>query len=194
MPASRKRIRSPKSAGESKPSAEPPRLKAEAPPWVYLAVLGGVGFLAAFGLSKMRGGDPQSKGNGPAGMRWITSAEFVMGTAPAPGRGNEAPACPVRLDGFWLDEHEVTNAEFQRFVAATRFVTTAERPPSWEEMKKQLPPGTPPPDPEIAGSRIHGILTAQGSSRPRGREPMVDVGAGGMLESSRRPSKLDRGA
>jgi len=49
--------------------------------------------------------------------------------------------------GFWMDETEVTNAQFSKFVAATKYVTTAERVPKWEDLQKQLPPGTPkPPD------------------------------------------------
>ena len=40
----------------------------------------------------------------------------------------EAPAHPVTVDGFWIDPHPVTNAEFARFVRATRYVTVAERP------------------------------------------------------------------
>ena len=37
----------------------------------------------------------------------------------------------------------VTNAEYARFVEATGYVTAAEWKPDWEELKKQLPPGTP---------------------------------------------------
>ena len=33
----------------------------------------------------------------------------------------------VRVDGFWIDRHEVTNAEFAEFVKATGYVTLAER-------------------------------------------------------------------
>ena len=40
-----------------------------------------------------------------------------------------APVHEVALDGFWLDRTEVTNREFARFVAATRYVTVAERRP-----------------------------------------------------------------
>ena len=40
----------------------------------------------------------------------------------------------VRLDGFWIDRHEVTNAQFQRFVAATGYVTLAERGPDPKRM------------------------------------------------------------
>jgi formylglycine-generating enzyme required for sulfatase activity len=35
----------------------------------------------------------------------------------------------VRIDGFWIDRHEVTNAEFAAFVAATGYITVAERDP-----------------------------------------------------------------
>ena len=47
---------------------------------------------------------------------------------------------------FWMDIHEVTNAQFRRFVEETGYVTTAEIKPDWEELKKQMPPGTPKPD------------------------------------------------
>jgi len=40
----------------------------------------------------------------------------------------EAPVREVHVDGFWIDEHTVTNAEFSKFVRATRYVTVAERP------------------------------------------------------------------
>jgi formylglycine-generating enzyme required for sulfatase activity len=34
----------------------------------------------------------------------------------------------VEVDGFWMDDHPVTVAEFRRFVRATGYVTVAERP------------------------------------------------------------------
>ena len=40
----------------------------------------------------------------------------------------EAPAHPVSVDGFWIDPHPVTNAQFQAFVEATGYRTVAERP------------------------------------------------------------------
>jgi len=87
---------------------------------------------------------------GPPGMRWIPAGEFVMGTDDPASMPNERPAHRVQLDGFWIDEHDVTNSEFRRFVDATHYVTTAERPVDWEEMRKQLPPGTPkPPDEKL---------------------------------------------
>ena len=41
----------------------------------------------------------------------------------------EAPVRRVAVAGFWIDRHPVTNAEFGRFVAATGYLTIAERPP-----------------------------------------------------------------
>ena len=40
----------------------------------------------------------------------------------------ESPVRRVEVDGFWIDDHPVTVAEFRRFVAATGYVTVAERP------------------------------------------------------------------
>lgn len=40
----------------------------------------------------------------------------------------EGPAHLVRVDGFWVDRHPVTNAQFEAFVSATGYQTLAERP------------------------------------------------------------------
>ncbi len=85
----------------------------------------------------------------PQGMKWIPAGEFSMGTDDRRSMPNERPAHRVKVHGFWIDQSPVTNAQFQKFVEATRYVTTAERPPDWESLKTQLPPGTPPPPPEL---------------------------------------------
>ena len=85
----------------------------------------------------------------PQGMAWIPGGEFTMGTDDTESMANERPAHRVQVDGFWMDINDVTNAEFTRFVDATHYVTTAERTPDWDEMKKQLPPGTPKPDAKL---------------------------------------------
>lgn len=85
----------------------------------------------------------------PDGMRWVPGGEFAMGTDDPRSMPNERPAHPVRVSGFWMDAHPVTNAEFAAFVEATGHVTTAERAPVWEDIRKQVPPGTPPPDPSV---------------------------------------------
>ena len=83
-------------------------------------------------------------------MKWIPGGEFTMGTDDTRSMPNERPAHRVKVDGFWIGEHPVTNAEFRAFVEATRYVTTAEKKPVWEEIAKQVPPGTPrPPDEQL---------------------------------------------
>jgi Uncharacterized conserved protein len=86
--------------------------------------------------------DPKYKG-----MVWIPGGKFRMGS----DRGNpdEQPVHEVEVDGFWMDETEVTNDQFAAFVEATGYVTTAEKAPVLEEIMKQLPPGTPPPPKEM---------------------------------------------
>ncbi len=64
-------------------------------------------------------------------------------------RPDESPAHLVRLSGFWMDKTDVTNRQFQEFVEATGYVTTAEKAPTLEEIMAQVPPGTPPPPPEL---------------------------------------------
>jgi formylglycine-generating enzyme required for sulfatase activity len=85
----------------------------------------------------------------PAGMKWIPAGEFTMGTDDLNSMPNERPAHRVRVDGFWIDETVVTNAQFRAFVEATGYVTVAERPIDWDELKKQVPPGTPKPPDEM---------------------------------------------
>jgi len=103
--------------------------------------------LAATALSCLLGalGAPDSA---PAGMVLIPAGEFVMGTDDPQVQPNEWPARRVAVGAFWMDATPVTNAQFRRFVEATGYVTTAEKPVDWEELKKQVPPGTPKPDDE----------------------------------------------
>lgn len=51
----------------------------------------------------------------------------------------EAPAHPVRVDAFWIDETPVTNRQFRAFVAATGHVTVAERAPDPRDYPGALP-------------------------------------------------------
>jgi sulfatase modifying factor 1 len=76
----------------------------------------------------------------------IPGGTFLMGTNDKESFPNERPAHLVQVQGFWMDVHDVTNAEFAKFVEATGYVTTAERPINWEDLKKEVPPGTPKPD------------------------------------------------
>lgn len=64
----------------------------------------------------------------PKEMRWIPGGEFLMGSNDF--YPEERPAHKVAVDGFWMDAHPVTNAEFERFVNETGYVTVAERKPN----------------------------------------------------------------
>src|SRR5262245_57313097 len=79
-------------------------------------------------------------------MAWVPGGEFQMGSEHDLAQRNERPAHRVKVAGFWMDRHHVTNADFRKFVQATRYVTTAERKPDWEAIRVQVPPGTPRPD------------------------------------------------
>ena len=83
----------------------------------------------------------------PDGMVWIPGGEFSMGAAdpsdPQDAVGMQAtrdsrPIHRVSVDGFWMDRTEVTNDQFAAFVAATGYVTVAERTPRAEDF-----PGAP---------------------------------------------------
>jgi formylglycine-generating enzyme required for sulfatase activity len=89
-------------------------------------------------------------------MAWIPGGEFSMGSDVAgeslcalPGVTRDAqPIHRVYVDGFWMDRTEVTNAQFDEFVRATRYVTIAERAPTREEFP------TAPPGNLVAGSTV----------------------------------------
>ena len=77
------------------------------------------------------------------GMVWVPGGTLTMGSDDPGAYAAEKPAVNVSVPGFWMDPTEVTNAQFQKFVTATGYLTVAERPISWDELKKQLPPNTP---------------------------------------------------
>lgn len=63
---------------------------------------------------------------GRSDMRWIKGGVFKMGAQLF--YPEEAPVNTVAVSDFWMDEYEVTAAEFAAFVAATGYITVAERP------------------------------------------------------------------
>ena len=65
------------------------------------------------------------KANVPDEMVMIAAGEYLMGN-----EGNysdESPLHKVSINAFYLDKHEVTNAQFAAFATATGYVTRAER-------------------------------------------------------------------
>ena len=59
-------------------------------------------------------------------MVWIPGGSFQMGTDD-PSFPDAQPRHTVRLNGIFMDEHEVTYAAFAAFVRETNYVTVAER-------------------------------------------------------------------
>jgi len=93
----------------------------------------------------------------PEGMAWIPGGEFSMGSeGKCDGKSCCSPATVadalpihrVYVDGFWMDATDVTNAQFEKFVQATGYVTIAERAPTKEEFP------TAPPENLVAGSVV----------------------------------------
>ena len=83
------------------------------------------------------------------GMVLIPGGMFNMGGDNEQADRDEFPKHKVVVASFYMDATEVTNKQFKQFVDATGYITTAERKPDWEELKKSLPPGTPKPPEEV---------------------------------------------
>jgi formylglycine-generating enzyme required for sulfatase activity len=82
-------------------------------------------------------------------MARIPGGEFTMGSDAVEAFPNEKPVHCVKVSPFFMDIDLVTNEEFAKFVKTTGYVTVAERPVVWEEIKKQLPPETPKPSDQM---------------------------------------------
>ncbi|MES2259932.1 MAG: formylglycine-generating enzyme family protein [Pseudomonadota bacterium] len=82
----------------------------------------------------------------PEGMRLIPAGQFVMGSDDEAAWPEERPAHKVVLrHAYLIDETEVSNAQFDRFVRATAYQTVAERPVRLQDLIRQLPQGAAPP-------------------------------------------------
>jgi formylglycine-generating enzyme required for sulfatase activity len=153
---------------------------------LLLAFLAGIAFMATFGVVKYLGrnpspsdvvGDPTPPSGNvpfkepqlksdihpdmtdspkPPGMVWIPGGKFTMGSDDPSVSPSERPAHRVFVDGFWMDQTDVTNAQFRKFVEATGYVTTAEKTPTVEDIVRYSMPGAPPPAKEtlVAGSVV----------------------------------------
>ncbi len=87
------------------------------------------------------------------GMIFISGGAFRMGTEAGDRPTNDSPEHPVNVKSFWIDRYEVTNGEFERFIAAKGYekkeywtedgfawVTSMERksPDKWAKRKELL--------------------------------------------------------
>jgi formylglycine-generating enzyme len=86
-------------------------------------------------------------------MAWVPAGGFLMGSDDF--YPEERPVHHVHVNGFWMDIHPVTNAEFRRFVKATGHVTMAEQPPD--------PADYPDADPDLL---VPGSLVFRPTSGP----------------------------
>jgi formylglycine-generating enzyme len=103
---------------------------------ICLVVAGAAGPIAADELCESYTGLPA--GDGPAaGMMRLDGGTFTMGDDEE--RPEERSAHEVTVSPFWIDRHEVTNAQFAAFVAATGYVTVAE-----QGLDPRQYPGLPP--------------------------------------------------
>ena len=92
----------------------------------------------------------------------IPGGTFHMGCADC-GMPDAEPVHLVSVDPFWMDETPVTNRQFAAFVAATGYVTIAERIPDAKDY-----PGVP----------IDKLVPGSACFRPPGRPvPLDDPGA-----------------
>ena len=89
-------------------------------------------------------------------MVWIPGGEFSMGAADSPSEGevgmqaarDSRPIHRVYVDGFFMDQTDVTNVEFAKFVKATGYLTVAERKPRQEDFPNA------PPENLVTGSVV----------------------------------------
>jgi len=79
------------------------------------------------------------------GMVFIEGGVFFMGGDNSEARADEFPKHEVKISSFWMDQTEVTNSQFKKFIDETGYVTTAERKIDWEDIKSALPPDTQKP-------------------------------------------------
>ena len=110
------------------------------------------------------------------GMVWIPGGEFLMGSDQH--YPEEAPAHRVRVYGFWMDCCTVTNAEFERFVEETGYVTLAEKPANPADYPGALPKLLSPSstrghDGAVSSARVARLSKARSATRCVGRSARI---------------------
>jgi sulfatase modifying factor 1 len=97
---------------------------------VGLLCLGAM-ILAAFALLIFSAEPPPQA----AKQVWVPAGEFTMGDEEF---DDAKPLHNVYVDGFWMDETEVTNEQFAEFVRQTDYLTIAERTPRPEDFPARI--------------------------------------------------------
>jgi formylglycine-generating enzyme required for sulfatase activity len=134
------------------PAAPGPPAAALRPWWRRLLLVLAAAALASLALLTARQYRPPPP---PPGMVWVPPGEFLMGSVEEE-YADALPRHRVVVRGFWMDATEVTNAQFAEFVAATGYVTVAERTPEARDFPnvppQRLVPGSlvfTPPQEEV---------------------------------------------
>jgi formylglycine-generating enzyme required for sulfatase activity len=89
--------------------------------FIFLTII----FPVVFSACKTAAPEVSENASAPDGMIFINGGSFAMGDAD--GMPFESTVHTVELDSFFIDEHEVTVAEFAKFVGATNYKTEAEK-------------------------------------------------------------------
>lgn len=109
--------------------------------WLIPIIILGTGIvvLVAVGWQSNPTTPPDDRPAGPApeGMVWIPGGTYWMGDESSPDQ--DAPLHEVTVTGFWMDQYEVTNAQFAKFVQETNYVTTSEQAPDPKQYPGALP-------------------------------------------------------
>lgn len=132
----------------------------------------------------------------------VPSGSFLKGADPL--YPEERPSIRLQVERFWIQSHEVTNAQFATFVEATGYVTDAERGIEEERVGAGSAVFLHPREGtlEVPGWQLNGAATWQtpegaGSSvETRSREPVVhvskrDAAAFASWAGGRLPSEME---
>jgi len=71
-------------------------------------------------------------------MVFVQGGSYIMGSSAEYAEKQEGPEIEVRVSSFYIDPTEVINARYAEFVEEKGYVTVAERPTEWEQIKKEL--------------------------------------------------------
>ena len=76
--------------------------------------------LSLFFLSCKQEKNSQNNDIDTSGMVLISGSNFFMGSDDEDANPDEFPIHEVKVNSFWMDATEVTNAQFQKFVDQSR--------------------------------------------------------------------------
>lgn len=116
-----------------------------------------------------------TKTDSPKDMVWIPSSELMMDTNEKDVHKPEKPTLPVCVKSFLMDTAEVTDTQFKKFIDTANYITTAEKKPDWEDLKKQLPTNIPKPSEKELFPASSVYVPPNSSINNRMNHPVVDI-------------------